>query len=160
LSAGTTTFALSERLPDPGATIVTNSVQVMNLFTDGPGADPRVRELPWCSPVGRTAPSDALLVGRWPASPSARCTDTLFLGCHGIDPAAEEPDHAQPAGATTAFVKAARKVTVVADHSWGIVGPESFADLDDVTRSSPVWRPAGRARTAPADRVGPRHRRR
>src|SRR5262249_16076722 len=45
LSAGTTTFALAEQLLGiPGLTIVTNSVRVMSLFTDGPGAGPRGRE--------------------------------------------------------------------------------------------------------------------
>ena len=62
LSAGTTTFALAEQLLGiPGLTIVTNSVRVMSLFTDGPGADPRVRELSVVLTGGARTPSDALV---------------------------------------------------------------------------------------------------
>ena len=65
LSAGTTTFALAERLLGiPELTIVTNSVQVMNLFADGPGADPRVRELSVVLTGGARTPSDALVGDR------------------------------------------------------------------------------------------------
>ena len=111
-----------------------NSVRVMSLFTDGPGADPRVRELSVVLTGGARTPSDAL------GGPVADLTirslhlDTLFLGCHGIDPTAglTTPNLAE-AETNRAFVKAARKVTVIADHTkWGIVGLSSFADLDDV----------------------------
>jgi DeoR/GlpR family transcriptional regulator of sugar metabolism len=60
--------------------------------------------------------------------------DQLFLGCHGIDPAAglTSPNLAE-AETNRAFVHAARRVTVVADHTkWGIVGLSSFAALDEV----------------------------
>src|SRR6202035_5591392 len=113
LSAGTTTFALAEQLLGiAGLTIVTNSVRVMSLFTDGPGSDARVR------PVADLTIRSLHL-------------DTLFLGCHGIDPTAglTTPNLAE-AETNRAFVKAARKVTVIADHTkWGIVGLSSFADL-------------------------------
>src|SRR5258708_26987729 len=67
LSAGTTTYALAERLLGiPELTIVTNSVRVMNLFADGPGADPRVRDVSVGLTGGGPAPSRA------PAGP----------GCH------------------------------------------------------------------------------
>jgi DeoR/GlpR family transcriptional regulator of sugar metabolism len=60
--------------------------------------------------------------------------DQLFLGCHGIDPAAglTTPNLAE-AETNRAFVQAARRVTVVADHTkWGIVGLSSFAALNEV----------------------------
>ncbi len=60
--------------------------------------------------------------------------DLLFLGCHGIDPVAglTTPNLAE-AETNRAFVQAARRVTVVADHTkWGIVGLSSFAGLDEV----------------------------
>jgi len=52
-------------------------------------------------------------------------------------------------------VKAARKITVVADHTkWGIVGLSSFAELDEVdTLISDSGLPA-EARGLLADRVG------
>ena len=52
-------------------------------------------------------------------------------------------------------MKAARKVTVIADHTkWGIVGLSSFADLDDVDTLITDSGLPDEARTALADRVG------
>jgi DeoR/GlpR family transcriptional regulator of sugar metabolism len=157
LSAGTTTFALAERLLGvPGLTIVTNSVRVMSLFTDGPGADPRVREVSVVLTGGARTPSDALVGPVADLTIRSLHLDTLFLGCHGIEPTAglTTPNLAE-AETNRAFVKAARKVTVIADHTkWGIVGLSSFADLDDVdTLISDNGLP-NEARTALADRVG------
>src|SRR6266566_4396997 len=134
LSAGTTTFALAEQLLGiPGLTIVTNSVRVMSLFTDGPSADPRVRQLSVVLTGGARTPSDALV------GPAAGLTT---------------PNLAE-AETNRAFVKAARKVTVVADHTkWGIVGLSSFADLDDVDTLITDGGLPDEARTALADRVG------
>jgi DeoR/GlpR family transcriptional regulator of sugar metabolism len=52
-------------------------------------------------------------------------------------------------------VKAARKITVVADHTkWGVVGLSSFAELDEVdTLISDSGLP-GEARGLLVDRVG------
>src|SRR6266702_1719526 len=140
LSAGTTTFALAEQLLGiPGLTIVTNSVRVMSLFTDG----------------ART-PSDALVGAVADLTIRSLHLDTLFLGCHGIDPTAglTTPNLAE-AETNRAFVKAARKVTVIADHTkWGIVGLSSFADLDDVDTLIIDGGLPDEARTALADRVG------
>ena len=74
---------------------------------------------------------------------------------HGIDPTAglTTPNLAE-AETNRAFVKAARKVTVVADHTkWGIVGLSSFADLDDVDTLITDGGLPDEARTALADRV-------
>ena len=157
LSAGTTTFALAERLLGiPELTIVTNSVRVMNLFADGPGADPRVRELSVVLTGGARTPSDALVGPVADLTIRSLHLDTLFLGCHGIDPVAglTTPNLAE-AETNRAFVKAARKITVVADHTkWGIVGLSSFAELDEVdTLISDAGLPA-EARGLLADRVG------
>jgi DeoR/GlpR family transcriptional regulator of sugar metabolism len=52
-------------------------------------------------------------------------------------------------------VKAARKVTVIADHTkWGIVGLSSFADLDGVDTLITDSKLPDEARTALADLVG------
>jgi DeoR/GlpR family transcriptional regulator of sugar metabolism len=157
LSAGTTTFALAEQLLGiPELTIVTNSVRVMNLFADGPGADPRVRELSVVLTGGARTPSDALVGPVADLTIRSLHLDTLFLGCHGIDPVAglTTPNLAE-AETNRAFVKAARKITVVADHTkWGIVGLSSFAELDEVdTLISDSGLPA-EARSLLADRVG------
>jgi DeoR/GlpR family transcriptional regulator of sugar metabolism len=157
LSAGTTTFGLAEQLLGiPGLTIVTNSVRVMSLFTDGPSADPRVRQLSVVLTGGARTPSDALVGPVADLAIRSLHLDTLFLGCHGIDPTAglTTPNLAE-AETNRAFVKAARKVTVVADHTkWGIVGLSSFADLDDVDTLITDGGLPDEARTALADRVG------
>jgi DeoR/GlpR family transcriptional regulator of sugar metabolism len=133
LSAGTTTFALAKRLIGiPGITIVTNSVRVVSLLRSGQVAEHRDDSVVLTG--GTRTPSDALV------GPIAGLTirslhlDLLFLGCHGIDPAAglTTPNLAE-AETNRAFVQAARKVTVVADHTkWGTVGLCSFADLSEV----------------------------
>src|SRR5215472_18608072 len=83
LSAGTTTFALAEQLLGiPGLTIVTNSVRVMSLFTDGPGADPRVRQLSVVLTGGARTPSDALVGPIADLTIRSLHLDMLFLGCH------------------------------------------------------------------------------
>jgi DeoR/GlpR family transcriptional regulator of sugar metabolism len=135
LSAGTTTFALAERLIGiPGVTIVTNSVPVASLLRGGQAAEPGARNASVVLTGGTPTPSDALV------GPIAGLTirslhlDVLFLGCHGIDPVAglTSPNLAE-AQTNRAFVQAARKVTVVADHTkWGTVGLSSFADLSEV----------------------------
>jgi DeoR/GlpR family transcriptional regulator of sugar metabolism len=135
LSAGTTTCALAERLIGiPGITIVTNSVRVVSLLGSGQAAEHSARNASVVLTGGTPTPSDALV------GPIAGLTihslhlDVLFLGCHGIDPVAglTTPNLAE-AQTNRAFVQAARKVTVVADHTkWGTVGLSSFADLSEV----------------------------
>ena len=83
---------------------------------------------------GVRTPSDALVGPIADIAIRSLHVDQLFLGCHGIDPAAglTTPNLAE-AETNRAFVQAARRVTVVADHTkWGIVGLSSFAALDEV----------------------------
>src|SRR5580700_9309276 len=135
LSAGTTTFALAQYLVDvPGLTIVTNSMRVANLFET---ARPTVQVGANASVVltgGVRTPSDALVGPIADLAIRSLHVDLLFLGCHGIDPVAglTTPNLAE-AETNRAFVHAARRVTVVADHTkWAIVGLSSFASLDEV----------------------------
>jgi DeoR/GlpR family transcriptional regulator of sugar metabolism len=135
LSAGTTTFALAHYLLDiPGLTIVTNSMRVANLFET---ARPAVQVRGDASVVltgGVRTPSDALVGPIADLAIRSLHVDLLFLGCHGIDVEAglTTPNLAE-AETNRAFVHAARRVTVVADHTkWAIVGLSSFADLEDV----------------------------
>ncbi len=135
LSAGTTTFALAERLLGiPGLTIVTNSVRIVNLLDGRQPTGPQTRGTSVVLTGGVRTPSDALVGPIADLTIRSLHLDMLFLGCHGIDPVAglTTPNLAE-AETNRAFVQAARKVTVVADHTkWGIVGLSSFADLDSV----------------------------
>jgi len=60
--------------------------------------------------------------------------DMLFLGCHGIDPEAglTTPNLAE-AETNRAFIRLARRVVVLADHTkWGVISLSSFATLDEI----------------------------
>jgi DeoR/GlpR family transcriptional regulator of sugar metabolism len=134
LSAGTTTFALAGQLLDvAGLTIVTNSVRVASIFGARPGGT-LGGTVQVVLTGGVRTPSDALVGPIADSAIRSLHVDQLFLGCHGIDPAAglTSPNLAE-AETNRAFVHAARRVTVVADHTkWGIVGLSSFAALDEV----------------------------
>jgi DeoR/GlpR family transcriptional regulator of sugar metabolism len=134
LSAGTTTFALARLLRDvAGLTIVTNSMRVASLFEQpSPGA--RGSAGPSVVLTGGTrTPSDALVGPVADLALRSLHVDELFLGCHGIDAVAglSTPNLAE-SETNRAFIQAARRVTVIADHTkWGVVGLSSFAALDD-----------------------------
>jgi DeoR/GlpR family transcriptional regulator of sugar metabolism len=152
LSAGTTTFALAQLLVDvSGLTIVTNSVRVASIF--GPAqlaGRPQV-----VLTGGIRTPSDALVGPIADSAIRSLHVDQLFLGCHGIDPVAglTTPNLAE-AETNRAFVHAARRVTVVADHTkWGIVGLSSFARLDEVDTLITDALLHAEARTLLADQV-------
>jgi DeoR/GlpR family transcriptional regulator of sugar metabolism len=157
LSAGTTAYALAgQLLTVPGLTIVTNSIRVASLFR---GGDPGDQSGPPASIVltgGIRTPSEALVGPIADLAIRSLHFDLLFLGCHGIDPdrGLTTPNLAE-SETNRAFVRSARRVTVVADHTkWGIVGLSSFADLDDVdTLVTDEGLPA-RARKLVSDRVG------
>src|SRR6266566_5960499 len=62
LSAGTTTFALAERLIGiPGITIVTNSVRVVSLLRSGQAVEQSARDASVVLTGGTRTPSDALV---------------------------------------------------------------------------------------------------
>jgi DeoR/GlpR family transcriptional regulator of sugar metabolism len=157
LSAGTTTFALAERLIGiPGVTIVTNSVRVVSLLGSGPAAEHTARDASVVLTGGTRTPSDALVGPIADLTIRSLHLDLLFLGCHGIDPVAglTTPNLAE-AETNRAFVQAARKVTVVADHTkWGTVGLCSFADLSDVETLITDDGLPPEAQALVADRVG------
>jgi DeoR/GlpR family transcriptional regulator of sugar metabolism len=135
LSAGTTTFALAQQLLDvPGLTIVTNSVRVASIFGTARPAGQLGATAQVVLTGGVRTPSDALVGPIADIAIRSLHVDQLFLGCHGIDLAAglTTPNLAE-AETNRAFVQAARRVTVVADHTkWGIVGLSSFAALGEV----------------------------
>jgi DeoR/GlpR family transcriptional regulator of sugar metabolism len=133
LAAGTTTFALAQCLLDvPGLTIVTNSLRVTNVFGGTRGLDGTADSVVLTG--GVRTPSDALV------GPIADLTirslhfDLLFLGCHGFDAEAglTTPNLAE-AETNRTFIRVARRVVVLADHTkWGLVSLSSFARLNEV----------------------------
>jgi DeoR/GlpR family transcriptional regulator of sugar metabolism len=131
ITAGTTTFALAQCLVDvPGLTIVTNSLRIANLFSGNRSADGTTIVLTG----GMRTPSDALVGPVADLTIKSLHFDTLFLGCHGIDPEAglTTPNLAE-AETNRTFIKLARRVVVLADHTkWGVVSLASFASLDEV----------------------------
>ena len=155
LAAGTTTFALAQCLLDvPGLTIVTNSLRVTNVFNGTRGLDGSTDSVVLTG--GVRTPSDALV------GPVADLTirslhfDLLFLGCYGFDADAglTTPNLAE-AETNRTFIRVARKVVVLADHTkWGLVGLSSFARLNevDVLITDDMLAPDAYAQTA--DQVG------
>lgn len=139
LSGGTTTFALAHHLLDvPDLTVVTNSVRVADVFhtAQRAGASGAVR--PGAATVvltgGVRTPSDSLVGPVADQAIRSLHFDVLFLGVHGISVEAglSTPNLAE-AETNRRFVRAARRVVVVADHTkWGTVGLSSFARLAEV----------------------------
>jgi len=131
VSAGTTTRALATALAGiPDITVVTNSVRVAEAFgaTAGPSRQTVVLT------GGVRTPSDALVGPVADAAIRSLHVDVLFLGVHGMDPAAglTTPNLAE-AETNRAFLAHAQKVIVVADHTkWRTVGLCSFGPLSAV----------------------------
>jgi DeoR/GlpR family transcriptional regulator of sugar metabolism len=133
LAAGTTTFALAQCLLDvPGLTIVTNSLRVTTVFNGTRGLDGTADSVVLTG--GVRTPSDALV------GPIADLTirslhfDLLFLGCQGVDVNAglTTPNLAE-AETNRTFIRVARRVVVLADHTkWGVVSLSSFARLNEI----------------------------
>ncbi|MFD3651812.1 DeoR/GlpR family DNA-binding transcription regulator [Streptomyces sp. NPDC058620] len=139
LSGGTTTYALAQQLLDvPDLTVVTNSVRVADVFhgaqrpTANGGA--RTGAATVVLTGGVRTPSDSLVGPVADQAIASLHFDVLFLGVHGISVEAglSTPNLAE-AETNRRFVRAARRVVVVADHTkWGTVGLSSFATLDEV----------------------------
>ncbi|MGK5630084.1 DeoR/GlpR family DNA-binding transcription regulator [Streptomyces sp. URMC 123] len=159
LAGGTTAYALAHRLLEvPDLTVVTNSVRVADVFyaaqraaaAQGAAAAPCVAADRSAAPGGPGAagpgaatvvltggvrtPSDTLVGPVADAAIRSLHFDVLFLGVHGISVEAglSTPNLAE-AETNRRFVRAARRVVVIADHTkWGTVGLSSFASLDEV----------------------------
>jgi DeoR/GlpR family transcriptional regulator of sugar metabolism len=157
LSAGTTTYALAQQLVSvPGLTVVTNSVRVAGLFEDAKAGEQGAATTSVVLTGGLRTPSEALVGPIADLAIRSLHFDLLFLGCHGIDPDAglTTPNLAE-SETNRAFVRSARRVVVVADHTkWGIVGLSSFADLDEVDTLVTDEQFPAEAREQVADRVG------
>ncbi|KAF4409476.1 MULTISPECIES: DeoR/GlpR family DNA-binding transcription regulator [Streptomyces] len=145
LSGGTTTFALAHHLLDvPELTVVTNSVRVADVFhaarrTAPGGVAPLAGGQHGAAATvvltgGVRTPSDSLVGPVADQAIRSLHFDMLFLGVHGISAEAglSTPNLAE-AETNRHFVRSARRVVVVADHTkWGTVGLSSFAALAEV----------------------------
>ncbi|MGK5730022.1 DeoR/GlpR family DNA-binding transcription regulator [Streptomyces sp. URMC 124] len=141
LAGGTTVFALAQRLVDvPDLTVVTNSVRSADVFHSaqrpvtaaGPSARPGAATVVLTG--GVRTPSDTLVGPVADAAIRSLHFDVLFIGVHGISAEAglSTPNLAE-AETNRHFVRSARRVVVLADHTkWGTVGLSSFATLEEV----------------------------
>ena len=129
ISAGTTTWALARYISHlRDLTIVTNSIRVADVLQQASG-NPTV-----ILTGGVRTPSDALVGPVADLAIRSLHFDTLFLGCHGMDPHAglTTPNLAE-SETNRIFIRGARQVVLTADHTkWRTVGLSSFANLDDV----------------------------
>jgi DeoR/GlpR family transcriptional regulator of sugar metabolism len=129
VTAGTTTWALARYLRElPELTVVTNSIPVAEVMRHSGGTDPNV-----VLTGGLRTPSDALVGPVADAAIRSLHVDLLFMGVHGMD---EHSGFTTPnlmeAETNRAFVRSARRLAVVADHTkWGVVGLSTMASLRD-----------------------------
>lgn len=132
LSAGTMTYALAKRIVDlPDLTVVTNSVQIANLFVTGrrPPGSPGAAVVILTG--GVHARSGALVGPVADQTIRALHVDVLFIASHGlcIDAGLSASDPAE-AETNRVLVGASRRVVVLADHTaWGRAGLCTVAPL-------------------------------
>ena len=135
LSAGTTTWALAKELTSgPRITVVTNSVRIADLFHHAASAGSARHASSVILIGGERTPSDALVGPIATGALKQLNLDVLFLGVHGMDAdAGFTTPNLLEAETDRAFVAAARKTVVLADHTkWGVLGISSIASLEEV----------------------------
>lgn len=126
LSAGTTTWTLAHELRDiPGLTVVTNSIRVASVLHEGSSGQTVVIT------GGVRTPSDALVGPVAVSALQQLHLDVVFMGVHGMQ---ERGGFTTPnlleADLNRMFVRSARRLVVVADHSkWGVLGISTIVDL-------------------------------
>ena len=128
VSAGTTTFALAQRLAYiPGLTVVTNSVRVGDVLYQTGRTDQTI-----ILTGGVRTPSDALAGPFAVAALRTVHVDLVFVGVHGMDPRSGFTcPNLLEAETDRALIEAGRRLVVVADASkWGVIGISSIARLD------------------------------
>lgn len=130
LTAGTTTWRLAHYLVDiPELTVVTNSIQVANIFHRESRPDVTV-----VLTGGVRTPSDALVGPVAVNAIRALHLDQLFIGVHGVttDAGLTTPNLLE-AETDRVFVSAASRRVVVADNTkWNVRGLSRIAGLDEV----------------------------
>lgn len=128
VSAGTTTYALAQRLVDiPRITVVTNSIRVTDVLHHGGRADQTI-----ILTGGVRTRSEALVGPFAVAALRTVHVDLVFVGVHGMDPhSGFTCPNLSEAETDRALIEAARHLVVVADHTkWGVIGISSIARLD------------------------------
>ncbi len=149
LTAGTTTWRFAQLLRDvPTLTVVTNAPSIARTLYDQGGHSVVLTG-------GTRTPSDALVGQLATRALATLHIDVLFLGVHGMDAGLgfSTPNMAE-AEVNRAFIDAARRVVVLADHTkWATRGLAQIAPLDraDVVISDPALPAAARDEL---DRVG------
>ena len=152
ISAGTTTYALAQRLSGVAdLTVVTNSTRVAEVLNE-PTRPDRVVILTGGTPT----PSEALV------GPVALTTlrslhlDLVFLGVHGMDAdRGFTTPNLSESETNRALLEAGRTTVVVADHTkWGVVGLSTIAQLDEVHALVTDHALSEDARTVLEERVG------
>lgn len=129
LSAGTTTWALAQRLRAiDELTVVTNSISIAGVFHSGDNASQSV-----VLTGGERTPSDALVGPIAVSALTQLHLDIVFLGVHGMS---EDAGFTTPnlleAETDKALVAAGRTLVVVTDHTkWGTVGIRTIAHLHE-----------------------------
>jgi DeoR/GlpR family transcriptional regulator of sugar metabolism len=129
ISAGTTTWTLANHLTDvPELTVVTNSIQIADVFYRSGRADQTI-----VLTGGIRTPSDALVGPVAVNAIHSLNVDLLLLGVHGISVRAGfTTPNLMEAETDRAMVGAARRLVVLADHTkWGTVGLSTIARLGD-----------------------------
>lgn len=130
LTGGTTTWRLAHHLARvPHLTVVTNSIQVANVFHREPRPDLTV-----VLTGGVRTPSDALVGPVAVNAIRSLHLDVLFIGVHGVaaDVGLTTPNLLE-AETDRALVAASGRRVVVADHTkWGVRGLSRIAGLEDV----------------------------
>ncbi len=143
LTAGTTTYAVAAALVTiPDLTVVTNSPRIADALDRH-----RRTNLTVVLTGGVRTPSDALVGPIAVSTLSSLHIDLLFMGVHGMD---ERGGFTTPnlleAETNRAFIEAARRLVVVADHTkWGLQGLCTTVALDraDIVISDPGLGPEG-----------------
>ncbi len=131
LTAGTTTWTLARHLRSvPNLTIVTNSIKVAEVLYQYDRADLTV-----VLTGGVRTPSEALVGAVAVSTIRSLHFDVVVMGVHGIDARAGlTTPNLTEAETNRAFVEAARRLIVVADHTkWGVIGLSQIAPLDAVS---------------------------
>ena len=130
LTAGTTTWRLGQLIGDiEGLTVVTNAPSVARSLYEAHDPSSQI-----VLTGGVRTPSDALVGPLATAALSSLHVDTLFLGVHGMgaDTGFSTPNLAE-AEVNRAFVNAAKRVIVLADHTkWGTSGLAQIVPLHRV----------------------------
>lgn len=137
IGAGTTTWALAKLLCDApritDLTVVTNSVPVADVFHRHP-VSAQSQRISVVLTGGTRTRSDALVGPVAVSSLESLHLDVLFLGVHGVlAEAAFTTPNLTEAETNRAFIRSARRIVILADHSkWGLVGMSTIARLDEV----------------------------